>query len=150
MTTLSELHFLYEEIVPVAERAVSGGIPIVSREMVSAYSDTEDTLQPGERKIQVRVQPSEQDVQSDANATVLGADVEVTVVRSLHIEEHPNDERLYRSEEMLFGMDRLLERDRWIDQVSRIQDLTINPTISEAPERTGNTITYTVAFSVEL
>ncbi len=148
MTALSNLSKLHDAVVVQAKRAVSGAPedPDVDKEMVSAYSDTEDALQPGERKVQVRTQPSEEDRGSDANAVLLEADHEITVVRSLYIEQNATDERLYRSEEMLYGMARLLDKELW-EAVAEIDAVTEGPEIKSEPEREGNIITYTVSLS---
>ena len=88
MSALSNLSKLHDAVVVQAKRAVSGAPedPLVDREMVSAYLDTEDALKPGERKVQVRTIPAQEDIVWDSNAVLLSANHEITVVRSLYIE----------------------------------------------------------------
>lgn len=149
MTALSNLSLLHVAVVTQAKRAVAGGVEAstVDREMVSAYSDTEDVLQPGERKIQVRCVADEEDRASDANTVELTASFEVTVVRSLHLTQNATDERLYREEEMLYGMTRLLDLALW-EAVAEVDSVTEGPEVTSDPEREGNIITYTVSLSI--
>ncbi len=148
MTALSNLSLLHDAVVVQALRAVSGAPPDanVDKELVSAYADTEDALKPGERKVQVRPIPSEEDRTSDGNTVLLESSFEITVVRSLYIEQNATDERLYRSEEMLYGMARLLDKELW-EAVAEIDAVTEGPEITSEPEREGNIITYTVSLS---
>ena len=141
-----------DAVVVQAKRAVAGAPPDpdVDKEMISAYADTEDALLPGERKVQVRTTALEEDRSSDSNTVQLHADHEITVVRSLYIEQNASDEKLYRSEEMLYGMTRLLDKELW-EAAPGIGVGTIleggGPEVTTEPERDGNIITYTVTLS---
>lgn len=152
MAALSDLSQLHDAVVVQALRAVSGAPPSVDvdKEMVSAYSDTEDALLPGDRKVQVSTIALEENRTSDANTVLLEAQHEITVVRSLYIEQNAADEKLYRSEEMIYGMARLLDKALW-EAAPGIGVGTIledgGPEITTEPERDGNIITYTVTLS---
>jgi len=152
MAALSELSKLRDAVVTQAPRAVSGAPedPDIDKEMISAYADTEDALLPGERKVQVRTIALEENRSADANTIILEAQHEITVVRSLYIEQNAQDERLYRSEEMLYGMTRLLDKELW-EAAPGIGVGTIleggGPEVTTEPERDGNIITYTVTLS---
>ena len=149
---LPDITLYHNDVIVEAKRAVAGGpedTTLFDRQLVSSYTDTEDALQPGTRSVQVRSILQPEDLNADSNGIVYTVVSEITVVRSLNIDVNPSDEQLYRTEEMLYGMGRLLETARWqanpfVDQVR------VNPEVTEEPERSGNTITYTVAFTVRL
>ena len=57
-----------------------------------------------------------------------------------------SDERLYRSEEMLYGMVRLLAWALWLE-VPEIDAVIEGPLVSTESERSGNMITDTDVLS---
>lgn len=155
MAALSNLGQLHDDAVTTAKRLVAGGQEdtfLFDRELTSALIDTDDVFLPGLRQISVITTPLEEDRQSDASAVVLSCQVVVTVYRALNLDQHPDDEKLYRSEEMLFGMENLLDKALWESRMLALST-TINilegPEITTQPEREGNLVTYAVTFTTE-
>lgn len=104
-----------------------------------------DSLQWGEKAFQLRVWAIEEDTTSDAKAITITAGVEIQVHRRIAF---PDEEFLYTSDEMLDSMTTLLDQSAWVALTSFDSFADGDtPSIDEKPERTGDVLSYTVAFS---
>ena len=148
MSQATDLVALNAEVLTAARLAVHGGTTIAF-DPISNYVDTEDALFPGQMAVQVRTRVEEYDIGSDSNVTSAMASHEVTVSRALITSEFSGDESLFAQEEMLYAQARLLERNRW-KALTKVEDVIEEPRVEGDITREGNTMSYTVAWSVRL
>ena len=106
-------------------------------------------LAPGQKAWQLRTPIGSTDPETNASVIYEVVDVEVVVLRCLHLGEFPDDENFYRQDEMLNDMGKLMKRQSWRD-LSTVFAVDEGPLLSSAPERDGNVISYTVSLSVSL
>lgn len=142
--------FNLEAQVLVSQSVGQTNNPDVSLQHVSGVTDGDiGRLAPGQKAWQLRTPIGSTDPETIATVVYEVVDVEVVVLRCLHLGEFPDDENFYRQDEMLANMSNLMKRETWRD-LSTVKSVGEGPLLSSAPERDGNVISYTVSLSVSL